>query len=100
MRTNKQNGRREVILPVDAITKAAVPVMTVARITDASLRGARPVILNQSVFWIEGDAEAFAREQSALYPAPQRLVIYDENLRYVAAWQCGKPLSPFTLVGA
>lgn len=97
MRTNQRSGRREVILPMDAITKAAVPVMTVARITDASRPSARPVILDQAVFWIEGDAEAFALEQSRLYPAPQRLVIYDENLRYVAAFQCGKPLSPFTL---
>lgn len=90
---------RSITLRVDAITTARVPVETVLHLTDASQPG-RPVVLGEAVFFIEGDAEAYAREQSALYPAPQRFAVYGPDREWIASYQCGQPLSAFTVVGA
>jgi hypothetical protein len=95
----QQSEPRQVTLRVDAITTARVPVETVLHLTDASLPG-RPVVLGEAVFWIEGEAEAYALEQSALYPAPQRFAVYGPARQWIASYQCGQPLSPFTILEA
>lgn len=90
---------RTVTLRVDPITTARVPVETVLRLTDSSIPGRRPVVLDEAVFFIEGDATAYALEQSRLYPAPQRLAVYGPDGRWLASYQGGKPLSPFVVEG-
>jgi hypothetical protein len=94
---NSPPPRNTVVLRKDAITSVVAPVDTVLHITDSSIPG-RPIVLGKWQFFLEGDAKAFAIEQSQCHPAPQRFAVYDEMDAWQGSFQCGREMPAFQIV--
>jgi hypothetical protein len=80
----------------DALTTVEIPVVTVLHLTDPS-KGWRPVVLGHAIFFTQGEAIAYALDQSRLHPKPQRFSIYGKDENWIASYQCGTKLAPFTI---
>ena len=91
-----RNPTRRITLK-KGITEYRVPVWTVLHITETSRGETRAI--GQSVWFDRKGAEAFAKEQSRLYPSPQRMGVYSPDGVWVSSWQSGKKLPAFEVVG-
>ena len=80
-------------LKVNAVTSASVPAATVLRVTDTAQ--GKPVGLDKSFWFTLESANDVARQQSAMYPKPQRCLVFNSNDVLIASWQCGKELPLF-----
>lgn len=77
------------------VVKYQTTLATVLQMTDDVV--GKATAIGRAEWFNIAEAENFAKQQSMVYPAPQRFLVYDGDGNLVSVWQGGVKMSMFTV---